>query len=134
MIAASNFKRGSGRDAHVALIPQPSHDPNNSYISYSFNYQYLNHHCQHRLNWLQKDPFPVNLLSRAFAANLDGALVSMAITPGKRHYVFVAHTLAKAAAQTRSAHWHVCVKFGRVTVTMVTTPNQNALHSALLCI
>jgi hypothetical protein len=50
--AASKFKRGTGRDAHVILIPQPSNDPNDPYVyvSYSFDYQYLNRH-QHRLNW-----------------------------------------------------------------------------------
>jgi hypothetical protein len=48
--AASKLKRGTGRDAHVVLVPQPSDDPNDPYVSYSFDYQYLNHY-QHRLNW-----------------------------------------------------------------------------------
>ena len=48
--AAFKFKRGTGRDAHVVLVPQPSHDPNDPYVSYPFNYQYLNYY-QHRLNW-----------------------------------------------------------------------------------
>jgi hypothetical protein len=48
--AASKLKRGTGRDAHVVLVPQPSDDPNDPYVSYSFNYLYLNHY-QHRLNW-----------------------------------------------------------------------------------
>ena len=48
--AASKFKRGTGRDAHVVLIPQPSDDPNDPYVSYPLNQPFSNHY-QHRLNW-----------------------------------------------------------------------------------
>ena len=50
--AASKFKRGTGRDAHVVLIPQPSDDPNDPYVSsfYPLNWPFSNHY-RHRLNW-----------------------------------------------------------------------------------
>ena len=33
---ALNLKRGTGRHAHVVLVPQPSDDPNDPCVRYSF--------------------------------------------------------------------------------------------------
>ena len=94
--AASKFKRGTGRDAHVVLIPQPSDDPNDPYVSYFLNQPFSDHY-QHRLNWPRwkkeacfwtlyvvlstKRPFSNELLSRTFGASLDGALAPL-VSPG----------------------------------------------------
>ncbi|KAF9011091.1 MFS general substrate transporter [Cyathus striatus] len=65
---ASNLKRGTGRHAHVVLVPQPSDDPNDP------------------LNW-PKWKKEACFWTLAFAATLDGALSPM-VGPG---YVLLAN-------------------------------------------
>ena len=99
MGAALNLKRGTGRDTHVVLVPQPSDDPNDPCVGCSFGNHYLNYY-QHRLNWprWKKEACFWTLyvqcvvywralhnnyiiIIRAFAASLDSALSSM-VVPG----------------------------------------------------
>ena len=120
--AASKFKRGTGRDAHIVLVPQPSQDPNDPYVSCSFNYQLYNSlPTQIKLASLEKGsmfldtvcylfcyrktPCSINLLSSALTSTLDGALGPM-VGPG---YVLLSAQFGVSVDEVSSA-------FGAMTI------------------